>query len=414
MKKTRFLSAVVALSLLLGAILTGCAATPTASAAASDAAATSAAAEATVSAAASAAAASGDTIKIGAIMPMTGDVSVYGTSTSNAIKIAIDEINKAGGINGRQLELKLEDDQNTPDVSINAFNKLVSQDKVDVIIGSVASKCTLAIAPLAQQAGIPLITTASTNEQVTEAGDYVFRTCFIDPFQGTVNAKFALENLKLTTAAILYDNGNDYSKGLATNFKAAFTAGGGTITNEEAYSLADQDFSAIIAKVKDKNPQILFIPDYYGKDALIAKQVRDAGLKDIVLLGGDGWDGIVTPDADLSPSGAYFSNHYDSGADDPDVKAFVEKYKAAYNDTPNALAALGYDAMMIVANAMKTAGSTDKAAVRDAIAKTDGKFVTGNIKYDDKRNPVKSAVIISVYTDDSGKLAQKYYATINP
>ncbi len=407
MKKTKFLSAVVALTLLVGAILTGC---QTTAPAASDAAATAAAE--TVSAAASAAAGASGTIKIGAIMPMTGDVSVYGTSTSNAIKLAIDEVNAAGGVNGQQLELVLEDDQNTPDVSINCFNKLVSQDKVDVIIGSVASKCTLAIAPLAQQAGIPLITTASTNADVTKAGDFIYRTCFIDPFQGTVCAKFALENLKLTTAAIIYDNGNDYSKGLATNFKAAFTAGGGTVTNEEAYSLADQDFSAIIAKVKEKNPQILFVPDYYGKNALIAKQVRAAGLTDIVLLGGDGWDGIVD-NGDVASAGAYYSNHYDSGSDDADVKSFVDKYKAKYNETPNALAALGYDALNIVAQAIKAAGSTDKAAVRDAIAKTDAKFVTGNIKYDENRNPVKSAVIVSVY-NDNGKLAQKYYATVDP
>ncbi len=388
MKKAKILSTVIALTLLIGAILTGCQTT------------------------APAASASG-TIKIGAIMPMTGDVSVYGTSTSNAIKLAIDEVNAAGGVNGKKLELVLEDDQNTPDVSINCFNKLVSQDKVDVIIGSVASKCTLAIAPLAQQAGIPLITTASTNADVTKTGDFIFRTCYIDPLQGTVCAKFSLENLKATTAAIMFDNGNDYSKGLAASFKEAFTAGGGIITNEEAYSLADQDFSAIIAKVKEKNPQVLFIPDYYGKDALIAKQVRSAGLTDITFVGGDGWDGIVD-NGDVSAAGAYYSNHYDSGSSEQVVKDFVAKYKAKYNETPNALAALGYDAMNIVAQAIKAAGSTDKAAVRDAIAKTNASsFVTGAIKYDENRNPVKAVTMISVY-DDNGKLAQKYYATVQP
>lgn len=394
MKKTRVLALATVLLLVFGMVLTGCQTNKPA-------------------------AAGDDVIKIGAIMPMTGDVSVYGVSTSNAIKIAIDEINKDGGINGKQLKLYLEDDQNTPEKSVDAFNKLVNQDKVDVIIGSVASKCTLAIAPEAQKAGIPLITTASTNEKVTQVGDYIFRTCFIDPFQGTVCAKFATENLKKTKAAILYDNGNDYSKGLATEFEKAFTAAGGTITDKEAYTKDDSDFSAIITKVKATSPEIIFLPDYYGKDALITKQVRDAGMADVVMLGGDGWDGIVG-NAGLEVAGSYFSNHYDPGATDPDVVAFVKKYKEAYKTdvAPNALAALGYDAMEIVAKAITAAGSTDKAKVRDAIAKTNGKFITGNITYDASRNPVKSAVIVSLVSekDKDGKdtLVAKYFATVEP
>ncbi len=399
MKKTRALALAVVLTLVVGLVLAGCQTTkPTGSAATS-----------------AAPAASGGTIKIGAIMPMTGDVSVYGVSTSNAIKIAISEINAAGGINGKQVELVLADDENTPEKSVDCYKKLTSQDKVDVIIGSVASKCTLAIAPLAQKDGIPLITTASTNEAVTPIGDYIFRTCFIDPFQGTVCGKFALENLKKTKAAILFDNGNDYSKGLATEFEKAFTAGGGTITAKEAYTKDDADFSVIISKVKESAPEIIFLPDYYAKDALITKQVRDAGLTDVIMLGGDGWDGIVG-NAGLEVAGSYFSNHYDPGATDADVVAFVKKYTAAYGEKeiPNALAALGYDAMQIVAKAITAAGSTDKAKVRDAMKAVTGKFVTGTISFDASRNPVKSAVIVTLVKGEDGKLAAKYFATVDP
>ncbi len=398
MKKTRALALAVVLTLVVGLVLAGCqTAKPTGSAATS-----------------AAPAASGGTIKIGAIMPMTGDVSVYGVSTSNAIKIAISEINAAGGVNGKQIELVLADDENTPEKSVDVYKKLTSQDKVDVIIGSVASKCTLAIAPLAQKDGIPLITTASTNEEVTKTGDYIYRTCFIDPFQGTVCGKFATENLKKTKAAILFDNGNDYSKGLATEFEKAFTAGGGTITAKEAYTKDDADFSVIISKVKESAPEVIFLPDYYNKNALITKQIRDAGMADVILLGGDGWDGI-TGVAGLEAVGTYFSNHYDPGATDPDVVAFVDKYKKAYNgEVPNALAALGYDAMQIVAKAITAAGSTDKAKVRDAMKAVTGKFVTGSISFDASRNPVKSAVIVTLVKGEDGKLAAKYFATVDP
>lgn len=409
MKKMRVPSLILVIMMAVGLIVTGCtpAATGTAPAATVAPAATSA------PAATDAPAANTEPIKIGAIMPMTGDVSVYGVSTSNAIKIGIDEINKAGGINGRQLVLVLEDDENKPEKSVDAYKKLTTQDKVDVIIGSVASKCTLAIAPLAQADGIPLITTASTNEKVTQAGDFIFRTCFIDPFQGTVCAKFTLENLKKTKAAIMFDNGNDYSKGLATEFEKAFSATGGTITDKEAYSLNDQDYSAIITKIKGTNPEVIFLPDYYGKDALIAKQIRDAGMTDVILVGGDGWDGIMG-NAGQEVAGSFFSNHYDPGATDPDVVAFVDKYKAAYNgEVPNALAALGYDALKIVASAIQSAGTTDKTAVRNAMAKTNGKFVTGAITYDASRNPVKSAAMVAL-TWEGGKLVQKFYATVNP
>ena len=353
------------------------------------------------------------TIKIGAIMPMTGDVSLYGTGTINSIKIAIDEINKAGGINGMQVDLIFEDDENKPEKSVDAYNKLVTKDKVDVIIGCLTSKCSLAVAPLAQKDKIPMITTSSTNADVTLVGDYIFRTCYIDPFQGTVCANFAAGKLGKKAAAIVYDNGNDYSKGLATEFEKAFVEKGGTIVAKEAYSLNDQDFSAILTKVKEAQPDILFIPDYYSKVSLIAKQVRSLGMTDLTMLGGDGWDEIANNAGD-EVIGGYYINHFSADSTEPMAVEFVSKYKAAYNnETPNALAVLGYDAMKIIGEGIKAAGSTDKAKVRDAIAKVNGKFLTGNISFDANRNPVKGAVILKLDKVD-GKLVAAYFDTVNP
>lgn len=356
---------------------------------------------------------SSDTIKIGAIMPMTGDVSLYGTGTVNSINIAIDEINKAGGINGKKVELIFEDDENKPEKSVDAYNKLVTKDKVDVIIGCLTSKCSLAVAPLAQRDKIPMISTSSTNMDVTLVGDYIFRTCYIDPFQGTVCANFATEKLGKKSAAIVFDNGNDYSKGLATEFEKQFVAKGGTIVAKEAYSLNDQDFSAILTKVKNAEPDILFIPDYYSKVSLIAKQVRSLGMTDLVMLGGDGWDEIAN-NAGEEVLGCYYINHFSADSTEPLAVEFVKKYKAAYNNqTPNALAVLGYDAMMIVGEAFKAANSTDKTKVRDAIAKTNGKFLTGSISFDSNRNPIKGAVILKLEMT-AGKLSANYFATVNP
>jgi branched-chain amino acid transport system substrate-binding protein len=354
----------------------------------------------------------GTDIKIGAIMPMTGDVSIYGTSAANAINLALDKINAAGGVNGRKLTLYLEDDQNIPEKTVESYKKLVSEG-VDVIIGSVASKCTLAIAPLAEQSGIPLITTASTNVDVTKPGGYVFRACFIDSYQGVAAAKFALANLGKKKAAILINGNNAYSQSLAQSFQDTYEKMGGKITDRETYSSnADVD-TAMITRIKESNPDVIFIPDYYGKVSEIAKLVRAAGMLDeVVLLGGDGWDGIANY-AGPEVAGSYFVNHYTPDSEDPDVVAFVASYKARYGDTPNALAALGYDAMDIVAKAIASAESTDHKKVRDAIAHTNGKFVTGRITFDSYNNPIKSAVIIAVYWED-GILGAKYYDTLNP
>lgn len=352
-----------------------------------------------------------ETIKIGTIQPISGAISVYGIQTTNAAKMAVEEINAKGGILGKQVELIVEDDEASPEKTTNAFTKLVTLDKVVGIMGALTSKCTLAITAQAQAESVPLITPTSTNDTVTDAGDYIFRACYKDSFQGVVVAGFAADTLKATTAAVLYDVSNDYSKGLLENFKKGFEAKGGTVI-AESYNSGDKDFNAQITKLKAANPQVLFIPDYYSTVALIAKQVRAQGLT-IPMLGADGWDSIAENAGD-EVIGSFYSNHYSPDADDADIKAFVAAYKAKHGETPNALAALGYDATKILLEAIAKAGSTDRKAIRDALAQTNGKYVTGQISFDANRNTVKSAVMVEVVKGADGKLTTKYAGTVNP
>lgn len=351
------------------------------------------------------------TIKIGGIQPISGKVSAYGTQSRDAINMAIKEINAKGGVLGKQLESVIEDDEAIPEKTLNAFTKLVTKDKVVGIIGALTSNCSKPLSKEAQKRGVVMITPSSTNAEVTMAGDYVFRACFIDPFQGTVNAKFAIDNLKAKTAAVVFDNTNDYSIGLKDNFIKTFKELGGTITNEESYATGDKDFSAQLTKIETGKPDILFIPDYYSTVSLIAKQARGANLKSI-MLGGDGWEAIAN-NAGEEVDGSYYSNHYTSSADDAEVKAFVAAFKAAYGVEPNALAALAYDATYLLADAIAAAGSTDSEKIRDALAKTDKKFVTGRVKFDENRNPIKSVVMVKVVKDGS-KLKEVYETTVNP
>jgi branched-chain amino acid transport system substrate-binding protein len=354
-----------------------------------------------------------NTIKVGVILPISGQVSTYGIQCRDAIKLAFDEINAAGGVNGKKLEAIVEDDQASPDVTTNAFKKLTSSDKVVAIIGALTSKCSLAIADLAQAKKVVMISPTSTNEKVTLAGDYIFRVCYIDSFQGQVVAKFASETLKGKKAAVLYDVSNDYSVGLTTNFSDKFTSLGGTVVAKESYNTGDKDFNAQLTKIKAAKPDVLFIPDYYSTVSLIMKQVRGQGIK-IPLLGADGWDEI-TNNAGEEALNSFYSNHYSPDANDPDVQKFVTSYKAAFNGTvPNALAALGYDDAYVLAAAIKAAGKTDSAAIRDALVKTNIKLVTGQITFDANRNPVKSAVILEVVKGADGKLTTKYNSTVNP
>jgi branched-chain amino acid transport system substrate-binding protein len=352
-----------------------------------------------------------DSIKIGGIFPLSGPVAVYGVEAKNGIELAIEEINAAGGINGKNVVLISEDDEGNPEKTVNAFKKLTTKDKVTMIIGSLTSGCTAAITTLAQNQKVLLIAPAATMESITDAGNFIFRACFIDPFQGTVGGKFSAETLKAKKAAVLYDVANDYSIGLYENFKKAFLASGGIMAAEESYTTNDMDFNAQITKIKNANPDVVYLPDYYATVALIAKQLRAQGVN-AAIVGADGWGGIVDNAGDEILNG-FYSDHYAADSTDPKVVSFVNSYKNKYNSTPVSFAALGYDSMYIIKDAIVNAGSTDASAVRDAVEKTNGAYVTGKLTFDAKRNPVKSAVMMEIVKAE-GKLTPVYRATVNP
>lgn len=350
------------------------------------------------------------TIKVGGVAPLSGGVAVYGVECKNGIDLAIEEINAAGGINGKTLEFICEDDEGDPAKSVNAYKKLVTNDGVEYVIGSLTSGCTIALTNLAQNQKILQIAPAATATAVTDAGNYIFRACFIDPFQGRVGGKFAFENLSAKKAAILYDIGNDYSVGLTENFESEFTKLGGSIVSKESYATGDKDFNAQLTKIKAAKPDVVYLPDYYGTVALIAKQLRAQGI-DTPIVGADGWDGLTENAGDEVLNG-YYSNHYAEDSDSPAVQKFVGSFKAKYNKSPNSFAALGYDSVYMLKDAILKAGTTDGEKVRAAFETTDGDYVTGHITFDEKRNPVKSAVMIQLIKDGD-KLSTKFAATVD-
>nr|MCR5291125.1 ABC transporter substrate-binding protein [Treponema sp.] len=341
-----------------------------------------------------------------------GNVAVYGVECKKGIDLAIEEINAAGGINGKQLVLISEDDEGNPDKSVNAFKKLTTKDHVSMIIGSLTSGCTQAVTTLAQASKVLQIAPAATSPAITDAGDFIFRTCFIDPFQGTVGGKFSYDTLGSRRAAVLYDIGNDYSVGLTDNFVAAFTEKGGEIVAKESYATGDKDFNAQLTKIKNANPDVVYLPDYYGPVALIARQLRAQGIN-TPIVGGDGWDGLTGNAGDEVLNG-YYSNHYAVDSTTPSVQKYVSAFKAKYNENPNAFAALGYDSVYMLKDAIIAAGSVDTTAVKEALKKTNGDYVTGHLTFNEKRNPVKSAVMLELVKDSSGALKTAYKTTVNP
>jgi len=357
----------------------------------------------------------GNAIKVGLIVPLTGDVKTFGESARNGAMLAFDEVNAAGGVKGKKVQVIATDDKNDPTEASNAGSKLIDMDGVVAILGSVSSKCSAPLSDKCQASKIPMITPTSTNPKVTvgEDGkrkDYVFRACFIDPFQGTVGAKFALDSLKAKTAAVMYDVGNDYSKGLADYFRAAFEQAGGKVTAFESYAKDDMDYSALVTKVKQSNPDVLFLPDYYNKVGLIARKVRELGLKS-TLLGGDGWDSpeMLKIAGDAIYNG-YFTNHYSPDDPRPEVQEWVKKYEAKYGQKPDALATLGYDAALLLVQALKNAPDVKPDEIKTAMqAIKDFPCVSGRITFDEWGNPIKSAAVL-VYTAEG----QKYVTTVNP
>jgi branched-chain amino acid transport system substrate-binding protein len=352
----------------------------------------------------------GDTILIGEVGSLTGSEATFGISTRNAIDLAIREVNAAGGVKGKKIELRVYDNQSKPEEAANAANRLINQDNVLLILGEVASSNSIAMATKAQPAKVPMISNASTNPRVTEIGDYIFRVCFIDPFQGYVMAKFAHDNLKMNKVAVLRDLGSDYSQGLADVFERKFTEMGGKIVARETYTKGSTDFRSQLTAIKRSSPEAIYIPGYYNDIGLIARQARELGIT-ATLMGGDGWDSEKLFELGGSAiDGSYFSNHYSPDDPNPRIQKFIAAYKAAYGSVPDALAALGYDAAMVAVDAIKRAPSFDRAAIRDAIAQTKNFHgVTGSITLDEKRNATKPAVVLEV---SKGKT--KYVDTIAP
>src|SRR5437763_2665242 len=340
----------------------------------------------------------GGTIKVGVYGDLSGQTSSFGQSTKSGTQMAADELNAAGGINGRQIQLVTEDDQGEPGKAATVVGKLVNQDQVRALIGEVASSNSIAAAPAAQEAKVPMISPSSTNPRVTQIGDYIFRVCFIDPFQGEVMAKFAANTLKAKRAAILFDSNSDYSKGLIQFFKQSFTKLGGEIVAEQAYAQRHRDFTGQLTQIHSANPDVIYVPGYYQEVGVIAKQTRQLGIK-APLLGGDGWDSPQLWDLGGDAlNGDYISNHYSVDDPSPVIQDFVKRYKAKFGGTaPDSLAGLAYDAMMVLADSTKRAGGTESDKLRDAIAATkDFKGVTGVISINSDRNAVKPAVVLEL------------------
>ncbi|MDR3356021.1 MAG: ABC transporter substrate-binding protein [Spirochaetaceae bacterium] len=352
-----------------------------------------------------------NTVRIGGIFPLSGNVAVYGIEARNGILLAIDEINAAGGIDGKKVELVFEDDEGNPEKSVNAYNKLTAKDNVKIIIGSLTSGCTIAITSKAQTQKVLIIAPAATAEAVTDAGDFIFRTCFIDPFQGTGGGIFSANDLGAKRAAVLYDNGNDYSVGLKDNFIAAFQRQGGVVVASESYTTGDVDFNAQITKIKAEKPDLVYLPDYYNTVALIAKQLRAQGIN-TPIVGADGWDGLTENAGDEVLNG-FYSNHYAADSTNPKVQNFVKAYSAKFGTIPVSFAALGYDSMYLIRDAIAAAGSLDSTDVKNALAVLKGSYVTGNLSFDEKHNPVKSAVIVEI-VKQGDKLTTVYKTTVDP
>jgi branched-chain amino acid transport system substrate-binding protein len=349
-------------------------------------------------------------ILVGEYGSMTGPEATFGKSTHNGIVLALNEVNAQGGVRGKKIKLISLDDQGKPEEAATAVTRLITQNKVVVILGEVASSRSLAGAPIAQRYKVPMLTPSSTNPKVTQVGDYIFRTCFIDPFQGHVMATFATNTLKAKRVAVLKDVKSDYSVGLADYFTRTFTKLGGKVVVDVSYVAGDIDFKAQLTKIRSKNVDAVFVPGYYTEVGLIARQARELGLN-MPLMGGDGWDSErLTEIGGSALNDSYFSNHYTAESTDARVVEFVNKYKTAYGSVPDGLAAMGYDAALVLVAALNRAKTHTPKAIRDALAKTkDFRAVTGVISFNEHRDAVKAAVVLKV---DKGRY--KFVQTVNP
>ena len=358
-----------------------------------------------------------DEIKIGVVSEMTGSNATYGTSVVNGMKLALKEVNDKGGVNGKKVSIVVADSKSEPAEAANAMSKLVNQDKTPVVMGIFTSSSAIAAANVSESAKVPFLAIGATNPKVTlddktgKVKPNTFRVCFIDPFQGTVGANFVLNELKLKKAVIFVDNSSDYSKGLASFFKQAYTSKGGEIVGEEAYLQKDTDFKAVLTKIKTMNPEILYVPGYYEEVGKIIKQARELGMN-LPIVGGDGWDSPKLSEiAGAGPlNNTFFTNHYSPDDTSEASKAFVDAYVKAYNQKPDAPAVLGYDGARLMIDAISRAGGTEGAKVSKALAETKNyKAVTGDTSLNETHDAVQSAVIIEF---KDGK--QAYRATVKP
>lgn len=374
MKKARILAAILVITLVVG-LLTGCG--------------------------------SSDTIKIGLIAPLTGDVAQYGIAVKNAVELYIGELNAAGGIDGRVVELVVMDDKGDATEAVNAYNKLVYSEEVVAIIGAVTSTPTIAVAQKSVSDGIIMMTPTATMPEVTTYGDNYFRACFLDPFQGSTMANLAAKTLGAKTAAIIYNSTDAYSTGLKEAFESTCASLGVTVVAAEGYGSDDQDFSSQLTNIAALNPDVIFVPDYYNQVYMIAKQARDIGIT-ATILGVDGVDGVLDIEGvDTAVlEGIYFSNHYSTQDESEIVQNFLANYASTYNQTPSALAALGYDGAMILMAAIKDVvevqgvkavqGTEFNEALRVTLENIEIQCVTGVITYDDEHNPIKTCAIIKI------------------
>ncbi|MDN4494068.1 ABC transporter substrate-binding protein [Ureibacillus aquaedulcis] len=359
---------------------------------------------------------SSDVIKIGANLELSGAVASYGSSIKDGAELAIEEINAAGGIDGKQIEFVPVDNKSESAEATNAAIKLATQDKVTAMIAPATSGNAIATAQIANQYKIPTVTASGTAPNVTEnedgtINDFVFRTCFIDPFQGIVAANFASNELEAKNVAIYADNASDYAKGLAASFKEQIEANGGTVVAEEAYVADDTDFKSTLTRIKSANPDFIFIPGYYEEVGLIVKQARELGIE-APLMGADGWDSptLVELAGAEALNNTFITNHYSSEDPEETIQGFVEAFNAKFSESPNAFHALGYDTVFFIKDAIERAGSTDGEAIQKALAETENlSLITGTFSVDEKHNPVKSATVLE-YVDG----VQEFNSKVNP
>ena len=338
-----------------------------------------------------------ETIKIGGLAPLTGSLAIYGVTTTNGVNLAIDEINKSGGILGKKVEYIALDTKGDSTEAVMAYNKLIDRG-VSAIIGEITSKPSLAVAEIAAQDHMPMITPTGTQVDITEAGPSIFRVCFTNTYQGKVLAILAKERLNAKTAAIMINNSSDYSDGIAKAFIEQADILGIKITAKEGYADGDKDFRAQLTKIAAEHPDVLLVPEYYEQASLIATQSREVGVK-AVFIGSDGWDGIAkTLDSSsyTAIENSYFTNHFSMQDTAPKIQNFLKSYKDTYNEDPSAFSALGYDAVYMVKKAVENAGSTNKEAVVDALKNIEYDGITGYLTFDEHNNPVKAVTILKI------------------